>query len=178
MNSKFLKAILCFSVTCGLFLMGQNAYANTQITVEEAKKIALDHAKITDTNVFFAKNKLDIDDGITEYELEFFHNNIEYDYEINATTGVVTGSSQEIQKNVAPQNVNMAQYITQAQAKEFAMKHANLTADQVQHAQVEFELEDGQYEYQVNLYTDQAKHEYEMNATTGKIIKSEKEFRQ
>lgn len=98
MNSKFLKAILHFSLACGVFLMGQEAFANTKISIEEAKTIALTHAKIADKDAFFSKTELDTDDGITEYEIEFFHNNVEYDYEINATTGEIIKFEKEISK--------------------------------------------------------------------------------
>ena len=46
MHSQFIKTIVHFSLACGIFLGGtsltdQQALANTQISVEKAKEIAL-----------------------------------------------------------------------------------------------------------------------------------------
>lgn len=63
------------------------AYANTKITSERAKDIALNHAKISKSNAKFTKIKLDKDDGILKYEIEFYSGHVEYEYEIDANTG-------------------------------------------------------------------------------------------
>lgn len=61
----------------------------TTISVDEAKEIALSHAGYSASQVTFSKAKLDKDDGVTVYEIEFYVGNIEYEYEINATTGAI-----------------------------------------------------------------------------------------
>lgn len=60
------------------------------ISEEEAKEIALNHASINDSNdVRFSKIGLDYNHSGAVYEIEFYYNNAEYDYEINALTGEV-----------------------------------------------------------------------------------------
>ncbi len=55
-----------------------------------AREIALAYAGITNSNdVSFSKIELDVDRNVSIYEIEFYYNNIEYDYEINAQTGEV-----------------------------------------------------------------------------------------
>ena len=55
-----------------------------------AREIALAYAGITNSSeVRFSKVELDVDRNISVYEVEFYYNNIEYDYEINAQTGEV-----------------------------------------------------------------------------------------
>ena len=55
-----------------------------------AREIALAYAGITNSNdVRFSKIELDVDRNVSIYEIEFYYNNIEYDYEINAQTGEV-----------------------------------------------------------------------------------------
>lgn len=57
---------------------------------ERAKEIALNHAGMNNSNdVRFSKVELDVDHNISTYEIEFYYNNVEYDYEINAVTGEV-----------------------------------------------------------------------------------------
>ena len=57
------------------------------ITLDEAKNIAVTNAGVDINSVKFTREELDHDNHTLVYELEFFYNNIEYDYEINATSG-------------------------------------------------------------------------------------------
>ena len=57
------------------------------ISLDEAKNIAVTNAGVDINSVKFTREELDHDNHTLVYELEFFYNNIEYDYEINATTG-------------------------------------------------------------------------------------------
>lgn len=69
---------------------GQQTADNSQyIGTEKAKQIALNHAGVSSSSATFTKTKLDRDDGIYVYEIEFISGEIDYDYEINATTGNV-----------------------------------------------------------------------------------------
>ena len=60
---------------------------NKKVTIEQAKEIALKHANLTSNQVSFVKSELEYDDGIQKYDIEFYYNNMEYNYEINANTG-------------------------------------------------------------------------------------------
>lgn len=60
-----------------------------QITLDEAKAIALEHAGVAADRVIFTKTELDYDDGTAEYEIEFKANGLEYEYTINALTGKI-----------------------------------------------------------------------------------------
>lgn len=61
----------------------------TGVTLEKAKQIALKHAELTASQVVFTKAKLETDDGVRMYEIDFSHNSWEYEYEIHAGTGAV-----------------------------------------------------------------------------------------
>lgn len=67
----------------------QSADSSQYIGTEKAKQIALNHAGVSSSSATFTKTKLDRDDGIYVYEIEFISGEIDYDYEINATTGNV-----------------------------------------------------------------------------------------
>ena len=68
---------------------GQNSLngVTASITLDEAKNIAITDAGLDINNVNFTREELEHDNHMLVYELEFFYDNIEYDYEINATTG-------------------------------------------------------------------------------------------
>jgi len=64
----------------------QNAAALTQT---EAEEIALLQAGFKADQVTGLHTEFDVDDGIPEYEVEFFQDGWEYDYTIHADTGEV-----------------------------------------------------------------------------------------
>ena len=73
------------------------AAANTQtseISVERAKQIALSHAGVGSTR--FKKAKLDYENGVKVYEIEFKVGNLEYEYDINVSNGAIVSSSVEV----------------------------------------------------------------------------------
>ena len=61
--------------------------AAKDIGVEKAKSIALKDAGVS--NVKFTKAKVDYENGIKVYDIEFRKGNKEYDYEIEAATGKI-----------------------------------------------------------------------------------------
>ena len=61
----------------------------TTISAERAKEIALQHASLSAADVNFVHSELDYDDGVQVYDVEFYKGNAEYDYEIDAATGIV-----------------------------------------------------------------------------------------
>ena len=66
------------------------AASGSEITVEDAKQIALGHAGKSAGEVVFEKAKREKDDGRWIYEVEFFVEGVsEYEYEIDAATGEI-----------------------------------------------------------------------------------------
>ena len=68
---------------------------NSKITVEKAKEISLKHANLKDNQVVFDKTEMDYDNGVQVYDIEFHYNNVEYNYEIDASTGNILSYSQD-----------------------------------------------------------------------------------
>lgn len=67
----------------------------TEITLDEAKNIALEHAQLNENDVTFTKTQMDTDDGKQVYDIIFIYNNEEYDYEIAVSNGEVISYSKE-----------------------------------------------------------------------------------
>lgn len=59
------------------------------ITREDAQKIALDHLGFTADQVERLRTEYEIDDGIPQYDVEFFSGDWEYEFEIHAETGKI-----------------------------------------------------------------------------------------
>ena len=69
--------------------MGNNPTTSNYIGADKAKEIVLNHAGLSSSNVRFSKVELDVDYHMATYELEFYYNYFEYDYEIDAITGEI-----------------------------------------------------------------------------------------
>ena len=61
----------------------------TQITSDDAKRIALEHAGVAESDAARLKVELDRDDGRQVYEVEWDVGRTEYSYEINAADGSI-----------------------------------------------------------------------------------------
>lgn len=62
-------------------------YTGDEIEVDKAKAIAAEHAGFSASEVQFSKVKLEKEHGSIIYEIEFYKDAMEYEYEINAVTG-------------------------------------------------------------------------------------------
>ncbi|MDU1414948.1 MAG: PepSY domain-containing protein [Clostridium sp.] len=144
----------------------------SKITIEQAKEIALKHANLSENKVTFIKSGQELDDGIEKYEIEFYFDNKEYDYDINANTGEIISYDYDIENyNHNKQNINNNQSkITVEQAKEIALKHANLSGNQVTFTKVDQEFDDGIEKYDIKFYFDNKEYEYDINANNGEIV--------
>ncbi len=158
------------------------------ISAEKAKEIALNHAGVKADKAVFETVRLDKEDGVYEYEVDFRVGNIEYDYEINAITGKVLEADKELefQNTQKPQNtenptvkpennqpINNSTVITAQKAKEIALSHAGLSLNDVSFLKAEFDKEDNAYE--IEFVSGGFDYEYEIHAESGKILDSEKE---
>ncbi len=151
--------------------------ASNRITLEEAKKVALDDAKLTATDVTFTKAKLDYDDGRAVYDIEFYSGVKEYDYEIDAATGRILEKDIGINDDVnAPSEGQGSQtYITAEQAKAAALSAAGFSASEVRGLKAEFDFDDGRAVYEVEFKKGIFEYDYDIDAVSGKVLKAEKE---
>ncbi len=69
--------------------------AATDITMEDAKEIALSDAGVSSTDATFTKAQKDIDDQTAVFDIEFYTTTTEYDYEIRVSDGAILDKSTE-----------------------------------------------------------------------------------
>ncbi|MGN0521721.1 MAG: PepSY domain-containing protein [Eubacterium sp.] len=65
------------------------------IGVDKAKQVALNNAGLSSDSVTFKKAKLEKDDGVYQYEIEFITSTTEYEYDIDAVSGKIISHSSE-----------------------------------------------------------------------------------
>ena len=171
-----------------------NENKGSKITLDEAKKIALNHANLTSKEVSFINAEADMDNGVEFYDIEFYNNNKEYDYEISAADGKIieydydvegygestnvsnNNSSSTNKPNTNTNSNTSSNKISADKAKKIALNHANLTSNQVSYVQVEADFDDYTPSYDVEFYHNNVEYSYEINANTGNIISFEKDI--
>lgn len=146
---------------------------NSKITIEQAKEIALKNSNLTSEEVSFIRADSEMDDGVEKYNIEFYHGNKEYDYEINAADGKIIEYDYDVENysmsNQQGTNGNISE-ITVDKVKEIALNHANLKADEVTFGKVELDTDDGVQKYDVEFYHSNKEYNYEIDANTGSIL--------
>ena len=152
-----------------------------EISLDKAKEIALSHAGLSSDQVTFVQANKDFDDGIQKYDIEFYCNGKEYDYEINAANGEIIQYDYDMEYNYIPNNnttnnqgnVNTTANISAERAKEIALSHAGLASNQVTFQRTELDFDNGIQKYEIEFYYNYREYSYEIDANTGNIISYE-----
>lgn len=155
----------------------------TEISKEKAEDIAVRHAGFTLDNVTVKHTKADTEDGKPIYEVDFIAENVEYEYDIDRQTGDVLYAKKDIENGEDEIIVDKTRKlttevstttITAGEAKNIALKHANVTEEQANFTKVELETDSGDKIYEIEFIVGTVEYDYDINAVTGAIISSEK----
>lgn len=144
-----------------------------KVTMEEAKAVVLKDLKLKSAT--FDKEEYDAFEE--EYELELTVNGVEYEYTISACTGEILEKEwdeKEMAKST-PKPGDTSSFVGMDKAKKAALKHAGLTGKAVTYEEAKLEKEDGKYVYEIEFVYEGMEYEYEIDAVTGSVLKSEKE---
>lgn len=181
-KAKVLAGVLAVSIftMAGSVAVGAEVNKNSKlasqakITEEEALKTALDDAGLKEKEIDKSRVKLDYDDGVLRYDVEFYVGNEEYDYEINAKTGKITDMDYEIDDDFqSSSNGRSGAKVTEDEAKKTALaKVAGATEDDIR---IHLDEDDGRLTYEGSIYYDDVEYEFKINADTGKIIEWDSE---
>lgn len=131
---------------------------------EAAKKIALQHAG--NGQVSKMKVNLDRSDGKMIYEIEFYIGTDEYEYEIDAYSGIILEYDLDIHEETTDQNT--VSLISEEEAKQIALRHAGIT--QAVFKKIKCDKDDDEAVYEIEFYEGNKEYEYEIDGFTGKII--------
>ena len=194
-NSKMKKiSILSIATILGATILSGSfmsfAANNSYIGVEKAKAIALKDAGVS--NVTFVKVKLDTEDGVTVYDVEFYKGNVEYDYEIDAKTGKILEKDTDIENYTIPtkqttkqaanknntknnvKNTTNNAYIGVEKAKAIALRDAGLGSATFTKAKLD--TDDDIKIYDIEFRSGNMEYDYEIDAKTGTILEKDAEI--
>lgn len=195
------NALFCLLLTSVIMLSGCAAREKSELpdiapdsaqgsTVSDPQKIGLDdalnaalkHAGLDREQVVLDRSKLELDDGVWEYELEFTSNSREYEYTINAVSGEIIkfspenapqqsgGSDSGSGSGTNSSTPQGSERITETQAREIALDHAGVSAGAAAFTKSKLELDDNIWEYEFEFTANSRKYEYKINAVSGKVL--------
>ncbi len=161
------------------------------VTEDEAEAIALADAQVQQSAADRLTVKTDRDDGRIQYDVEFFADGYEYDYEIDGQTGEIMSWDKEPDPRAARETAPAATTaaaatgapapdpsgdVGEAAAVAAALEHAGLTQEQADRIKCERDRDDGRVEYEINFRCDGYEYEYTVDAATGAILDHEQEW--
>lgn len=154
----------------------QSGGSSSAITEARAKSIALEHAGVSAGDALGLKIKLDREDGVLVYDVEFRAGGIEYEYELLASDGAILkaeldGDSRHISAPAADGGL-----IGETAAKKAALAHAGIQESGAKYCHVWLSYDDGRAEhYEVEFQAGSTRYEYEVGLYDGSILKHEQE---
>jgi len=152
----------------------RNIASNSYIGVNRAMNIAL--KKVPGANSSHMKKiHLDRENGRMVYEGEIYYNGQEYEFDIDAVTGDIVKWKVEGVSNNSPyanSNANNSQNITIEKAKSIALAQVR-GANQSHFGKIELDHDHGRAVYEIEIFYNNSKYEFDIDASTGEIIGTE-----
>lgn len=154
--------------------------SNSFIGSDAAKQAALADAGVSAGDAQFTKVRMDYEDGVPVYELEFYTSTHKYEYEIHAHHGTVYSKQCEAHHTSGSHHGGTTGTQTGADigaeaAKSAALNHAGCAAGDVVFTKVERDYDDGRLIYEIEFYKDGLEYEFEIDGTSGAVLKFERD---
>ena len=142
---------------------------SSAITKDQAKSIALKDAGVSESATQFVWVKENYDDGRLVYEVEFYANGTEYDYDIDQVTGRILSSDFDIE-NYSPSNNNGGNGTVISVDKARSIALAKVPGASANDIRIHLDRDDGRQIYEGEIYYNRMEYEFEIDASTGTII--------
>lgn len=182
MKKTLTIAISAAALTLALAACGSSpkTQAPDYVGLDAAKNAALADAGVSTANATFTTAELDDKDGTAYYELKFTDGSAEYEYDVDALTGVII--ERKTDANDLPTasdgtnastntSTTSSTAITEDKAKEIALSDAGVKESDTSYLVVKADRDDGASVYDVEFYVASTKleYDYEIDAATGTI---------
>lgn len=189
---------LCGAALLALTIAGcsQQSSQAEYIGIDAAKTIALEDAGVAESEATFSTTGLDRRDGTDYYAVDFTAGGQSYEYDIDPVTGtIISGTAPQMgddgadDTSAAPASPDVSTSpqvsqavtdstasptpapITEEEARQIALAHAGLNADQVTFLKSKLDFDDGRRTYDIEFYTaNYEEYDYEIDAVTGEIV--------
>lgn len=145
----------------------------SKLTEEEVKSIAFQDAEVEESQVTRIRVHQEYDDGRDKYEVDFYVDNREYDYDIDSNTGEILSKDSEIEDDFMNQDASGTQptdgqVISKEKALEIVLARVEGAGEE--NVRMELEKEDKYWKYEGEILYNQREYEFELNGETGEIL--------
>ena len=148
--------------------------STTDIGEAKAKSVALSHAGISESSTSYIYAKKDWDDGRWVYDVEFWADGKEYDYEILASDGTILSYDYDAEYqwsgSTSTGSTSSTADIGEAKAKSVALNHAGISESDTSYIYAKKDWDDGRSVYDVEFWADGKEYDYEILASDGTIL--------
>jgi putative lipoprotein len=155
------------------FVTTHSVSAAQGISSEQAKTIALADAGLKANQVNSIKVHQDSDNDRPVFEIEFRSNHSDYDYTVDATTGLITEKDTDADDNQADAQQQQAAKVSASDAKSIALRDAGVTENQVASLKVEAGSDNDVPIYKIEFKQGKLEYRYTVNALNGSIVAKE-----
>lgn len=164
---------------------------NSDIGKDKAEEIALNDAGITREDTSRFRISKDLDDRLSTYDVQFTYDNMEYEYEIQASDGTILDTSTELSEGVSASaatdstsdstsdstpdtpdtssaHKNASNGMTWEEAAALALERVSGATQNDLRMTLDFD--DGYETYEGDIIYNQVEYEFEIDAATGKFL--------
>ena len=150
-------------ITAVVIVSAAAAAMLSAITPAEAESIALGDAGLSSAS--FIHTERDRDDGRVIYDVEFYADGQEYDYEIDAESGKIISMDRDAERYGRPEAG-----ISESDAERIAFADAGVDPQGIEHFRIRRDWDDGFASYKVEFTAGDMEYEYRVSAADGRII--------
>ena len=140
--------------------------STSKLREEEAKSIAFRDAGVEEANVTGIRIHQEYDDGREKYEIDFYVDNREYDYDIDSNTGEILSKDSEIEDDFENRDASKTQQtdgnvLSKEKALEIVLARVKGAGEE--NVRMELEKDDGYWKYEGEILYNQREYEFELN---------------
>ena len=146
---------------------------------DAATQTALSHAGFDADSVRISHVHLEFDDGCWQYDVEFYKDNTEYDYDIDALTGAILSCSHDTDyhnRHHGSAGTPGTAMLTEETAIQTALDYAGISEQDAEFLTAELDYDDDCAEYEIEWYVGRTEYECDVDAYTGEVLSFHKEL--
>lgn len=159
--------LLIAGIMLGSGIVGTMAAEST--TKDSAKEIALEDAGYAEGDVTFDDVEKGKEQGAAVYEIEFWTDTEEFEYDIAIADGEIVSKSRQL-TDFSPSGPE----VTKSEAKGIALSHAEVQKNEVTFTKDSTGTDDGISVYEFKFEDSAAKYEYEITKEGGEVLEYSK----
>lgn len=146
---------------------------------DAAQQAALSHAGFDADSVRISHVRLEFDDGCWQYDVEFYKDNTEYDYDIDALTGTILSCSHDTDyhnRHHGSTDTTDTTMLTEDMAIQIALDYTGISEQDTEFLTAVLDYDDGCAEYEVEWHVGRTEYECDVDAYTGEVLSFQKEL--